>query len=258
VFITKKILNLLLLINVSFLFSACGSNDTLSSFPSATGDEKTESIEGYKENSIVDSNGVEYKTVTSPFTKRVWIDRNVGASELCISLDDQKCYGYYFQWGRGSDGHEKLSSTTTILATDISNTGHSNFILNTTVDESKPNDWATSEFSDGSIRSYNWSKIDGSSICPVGFRVPTNEEISLEVKNINNNEDAFSSFLKLPSAGYAAANDGLVHFAGEYGTLWSSTTDNDKSKHFGFYKDGVQRNHTSFRGGGFSVRCIKD
>ena len=47
-----------------------------------------------------------YYVVKSPYTKRHWLDRNLGASRVCISHNDKQCYGDYFQWGRSSDGHE--------------------------------------------------------------------------------------------------------------------------------------------------------
>lgn len=58
----------------------------------------------------VSHDGVEYGEVTSPITGRVWLDRNLGAKEVCTSIDDKNCFGDYYQWGRGSDGHEKYKS----------------------------------------------------------------------------------------------------------------------------------------------------
>lgn len=57
-------------------------------------------------------NGITYGTITSAETGRVWLDRNLGASQVCTSLDDEACYGDYYQWGRAADGHEKFDSPT--------------------------------------------------------------------------------------------------------------------------------------------------
>lgn len=82
--------------------------------------------------------GLVYETVTSPVTGRVWLDRNLGASQVCTALDDTNCYGDYYQWGRDTDGHEKSnSSTTATLATDLNTSGNSSFITN----GSSPYDW---------------------------------------------------------------------------------------------------------------------
>ena len=253
----KTIINTTILLSTSVLFFGCGSSDGDSTTEEVTTPEpitQTQTID----TTIKDSSGLVYETVTSPYTSRVWLDRNLGASQVCQSFDDEKCYGDYYQWGRSADGHQKLTSTTDILADDVENVGHDKFIINPVVDESVANDWSTSEFSDGSIRSYNWSKTDGSSVCPAGFRVPTALEISEEVKEVSNITDAFDNFLKLPASGFAAANDGIVHYPTLYGTIWSSSTDGEKSIHFGYAKDYVQKDDVTFRGGGFSLRCIKD
>jgi len=54
--------------------------------------------------------GVTYGTVTSPYTGRVWLDGNLGASQVCTAYNDSTCYGDYYQWGRGTDGHEKITN----------------------------------------------------------------------------------------------------------------------------------------------------
>ena len=51
-------------------------------------------------------------TVTST-TGQVWMDRNLGASRVATSSTDSAAYGDLYQWGRGTDGHEKRTSSTT-------------------------------------------------------------------------------------------------------------------------------------------------
>ncbi len=38
-------------------------------------------------------NGAEYCEVTSPYTERVWLDRNLGAARVCTTFNDTACYG---------------------------------------------------------------------------------------------------------------------------------------------------------------------
>ena len=142
-------------------------------------------------------NGTPYGAVVSPYTGKVWLDRNLGASRVCTSFNDRACYGDYYQWGRNADGHESGTGTSTRLAINVNNAG-SSFILS----PAYPYDWASTD-SNGSQRSANWSKTDGSSVCPVGFRVPTITELSAETldQNVTNGAAAFANFLKLPSAG---------------------------------------------------------
>ncbi len=48
--------------------------------------------------------------VINPVTGRAWMDRNLGASRVAISSTDEEAYGDFYQWGRGTDGHEKRNS----------------------------------------------------------------------------------------------------------------------------------------------------
>ena len=74
-------------------------------------------------------NGTTYGTVTSPHTGRVWLDRNLGAAQVCTSFDDVACYGDYYQWGRNSDGHEDSASVNTATqAVNVTTVGHGDFI----------------------------------------------------------------------------------------------------------------------------------
>ena len=212
--------------------------------------------------SVVDTitrNGITYGLVVSPYTNVVWLDRNLGASRVCTSYNDAQCYGDYYQWGRHADGHEDSnSSISTTLATDVSNVGHGNYITNITIST----DW-TSIDSNGSIRSANWSKTDGTAVCPTGFRVPTLTELSLELfatgsANISNRDDAYASFLKLPSSGIRYV--GNMYSVGSWGLLWSSSVyDNDTtmSNSVSFddtsaYAQGVERAIA------IPVRCRED
>ncbi|QOY52619.1 DUF1566 domain-containing protein [Candidatus Sulfurimonas baltica] len=198
--------------------------------------------------------GLVYETAISPYTGRVWLDRNLGASQACTAYNDTACYGDYYQWGRGTDGHQ-ISTSTTIMtqAIDVNNAG-ANFIV-------KGTDWSVADWSsvdsNGSIRNTNWSKTDGTSICPIGYKVPTIEEIRLE--NISNSSlDAYNHFLKLPSAGYRYGHSGgSMLEEGTFGYYWTSSSNFSGSYDFFFYTNHSYPNHIG-RADGYPVRCIKD
>jgi len=194
--------------------------------------------------------GVTYVAVLSPFTGKVWLDRNLGASQVCISLDDIACYGGYYQWGRGADGHEKkTSATSTAQAIDINNAG-SKMVVNWT-------DWVNMD-SDGALRVSEWSKVDGSSICPSGYRVPTAMEFEAETisNGINNNIAAFNSFLKLPSSGHRNSFDGSFSDLGAAGNYWVNSVNGSQSSAINInYQSTVIFN--TYRAKGRGVRCIK-
>lgn len=154
-------------------------------------------------------NGTTYSCVTNDTTNEVWLDRNLGAAQICESPTDTSCYGDYYQWGRNFDGHQdSTAGTTTTLAADVTTVGHANFILT----NASPYDWsAPGVDDDGAIRTANWSKIDGSSVCPVGYRLPTEPELKAERLSwsSNNSEGAFASPLKLPLSGSNNRNNGF-------------------------------------------------
>ena len=205
-------------------------------------------------NDGITHNGTTYKTVTSPYTGRVWLDRNLGADRVCTSFDDTQCYGDYYQWGRNFDGHQDSGSgTTTTLATDVNNVGHGNFIINANY----PNDW-TSTDNNGSTRTTNWFSKDGISVCPVGFRVPTLTELKAETidNGVTNNATAFTNFLKLPSAGGRDSADGTNIGIGNWGIVRTVTSIGLNSQEIYFSSvSAVVAN--SYRADGYSVRCIK-
>jgi len=207
-------------------------------------------------------NGTEYQAIVSPYTGKIWLDRNLGATQACTAFDDTTCYGDYYQWGRDSDGHEKSTSdTNTTIATTL-DPAHGDFILDgdNADDDGAQYDWL-SEDDDGSLRSASWSKTDGTSICPVGYRVPTIAELEAETTSastpVANRDDAFSNFLKLPSAGGRSSSSGSMGSRGSYGRVWSSSVDGSYSGYLRFYSSGAYTD-SSNRAGGLSVRCLRD
>lgn len=200
--------------------------------------------------------GTTYNTVTSPYTGKVWLDRNVGASRICTAANDTECYGDFYQWGRNTDGHEKsTSSVTTLQATSVTDAG-SSFITSA---NGFNGDWARDADPDGSLRSFNWSKTDGSSVCPVTYRVPILDELKAETVNVGveDRNDAFSNFLKLPSAGYRSGYIESMYSQGYIAQLWSSDVIGSSLGSLGFTSVEVKEG-SSTGSNGMSVRCIKD
>jgi len=188
---------------------------------------------------------LEYCPVLSPDTAKIWLDRNLGAAEVCSIPVDTTCSGDYYQWGRETDGHQILNSdTNTTQASDVNKTGEQ-FIIG-------HNDWVSTD-TDGSIRSANWSKTDGSSICPVGYSVPTLAELTDETT------DATDGFLRLPFSGFRDINGTVDHLYPNMGHLWSS----DASLIPNLSKSLIYDDNTTFenvqliRATGLPIRCIK-
>lgn len=206
--------------------------------------------------------GHDYKVITSPITGKKWLDRNLGAKQACTSSTDKACYGDYYQWGRLADSHEKeVSFMTTILALDIFDIGNK-FVVGYV-------DWTSSD-DNGNVRKVQWAKIDGTGICPVGFRVPTQTELANETTGyertnntnigavkVTNSTTAFQNFLKFPVAGNRNLFDGSLVNQDLRGSVWSSSVDWHGSQ--GVYFDSENADWSGFyRAFGFSIRCVEN
>jgi len=189
--------------------------------------------------------------VTNPATGRIWMDRNLGASQVTTSSTDTAAYGDLYQWGRLSDGHENRTSDTTSILSSSDNPGHGDFILET----STPFDWRSPQ------NNNLWQGESGiNNPCPSGFRIPTKAEWDAEWQSwgFPSTGNAFASLLKLPAGGYRDRSNGSLTSAGTYGFYWSSTI-TEIIYTYGLYffnSNGGMNNYS--RAAGFSVRCIKD
>ncbi|MBZ0242810.1 MAG: fibrobacter succinogenes major paralogous domain-containing protein, partial [Bacteroidales bacterium] len=156
-------------------------------------------------------------TVENPITGKIWMDRNLGASQIATSSTDEDAYGDLYQWGRGADGHEKRTSGTTATLSFSDTPGHSDFIK--APDE--PYDWRSPQNDD------LWQGVSGiNNPCPSGYRIPTEAEWDAErLSWVNNNSaGAFASPIKLTVAGYRNFSGGSLDNVGTVGSYWSSTS----------------------------------
>jgi len=213
----------------------------------------------------VSFNGITYKVLESDVTQKHWLDRNLGASIVCTKsrddasfandsayvTDQKSCFGDYYQWGRRTNGHEKWDSANDVFLLNHDVDSEGKFIL---VDDD-PYDWRKTQ------QSFLWrsSSLNKNKICPSGFRVPLMSEISAEVGTIDNRNDAFNSFLKLPVAGGRSRTNGDLTYRGEKGILWSATaaSTGSNAKHYYYDENGESTSLTASRATGMPVRCVE-
>lgn len=182
---------------------------------------------------------------------RVWMDRNLGASQVATSSTDSAAYGDLYQWGRGADGHQLRTSATTSTTSSTDVPGHGEFIRTT----ASPYDWRVPQ------NDNLWQGVSGiNNPCPAGFRLPTETEWATEWSSWSSNDPdgAFASPLKLVVAGYHNYRDGSFDYEGNIGWYWSSTVDISKSRSLGFGYVGNANIGSDVRSYGFSVRCIQN
>ncbi len=193
------------------------------------------------------------QTVTST-TDRVWMDRNLGASRVAQSSDDNLAHGDLFQWGRFADGHQcRNSETTSTEASTSASPGGAwdgKFILPPILF-----DWLSTP--DNML----WQGVNGvNNPCPTGFRLPSESEWQAEkdLWSENNSTGAFASPLKLPASGYRAYNgSGDTFNVGSWGYYWSSSVFQSYGKMMRFSNStGAFWNY--YRAYGLTVRCIKE
>ena len=213
-------------------------------------------------NSTILFYGLTYSLVTSPKSGRVWLDRNLGARQVCTSSTDADCYGDYYQWGRAKDGHESSTSDTTkTRASSITTPAPNKFIINQQRGPIPP-DWAKDGIDkSGMLRVAAWKDGGVNDICPAGFSVPSINELKEDTVDfsVTNTATAFSSFLKLPAAGSRNGYSGGLNDRGSKTFLWmrvnvSAAADSDAMVVTS--TGGAITNKSRTKGG--SIRCIKD
>lgn len=187
---------------------------------------------------------------------KCWLDRNLGATQVAASSTDVNAYGDLFQWGRRDDGHQARNSSTTSTLSSTITPSHSQFILA----PNSPNDWLLTP--NASL----WQGVNGqNNPCPVGWRIPTIDELEAERLSwsVQNNTGAFNSPLRLPCGGWRFYNGSIMDPATS-GNYWSSTTDGTYARVLVFLSSslsppsGTSYLNGYFRSYGSSVRCIKD
>ncbi|MGB0870442.1 MAG: hypothetical protein ACPGSD_12665 [Flavobacteriales bacterium] len=198
------------------------------------------------------------------FTSNIWMDRNLGAFKVADSKGDRLSYGSLFQWGRKADGHEIIvtkggDSSISVgynktTSTQSDNPNDALFITSNT----DPKDWRLNQ--NGNL----WQGVNGvNNPCPVGYRIPTSEELSAIQRkdNLPSSTSPVNSELKLPFAGVRSNVTGEITGPNNQLAIWSSTegmgqngTDNLYLLSFPFGNPIF----STFRAQATSVRCIKN
>ena len=188
---------------------------------------------------------------TTSKTGKIWMDRNLGASQAATSTTDYYAYGCLYQWGRGNDGHASVKWTspnagqavnfnTPLQATSY--TPGNNLFIST----ASGSDWLTPQ------NNNLWQGISGiNNPCPTGYRIPTISELTSDFTFANN---------IVAYAGNRFYSNGIASSEGTDALYWSSSTVlNSPNVYYTFsnstfnnYKDNKRRDY------GYSVRCIKN
>jgi hypothetical protein len=209
------------------------------------------------------------RTDVVSFTGRIWMDRNLGATQVATSSQDFAAYGDLYQWGRGSDGHQVIvreaaspadgsappaGSSSTATGSVLSGSEGGNFITSSS-------DWlSTSDDTRWNTGTEIAPVKTANDPCPSGYRIPTETELNnerLAWSGNNNALGAYSSPLKLPLAGSRYSDNGTLNNVGSNGRYCSSSGSSTAARRLGFDSSGAGMGNGR-RAHGLSVRCIKD
>ncbi len=189
--------------------------------------------------------------VINPATGKIWMDRNLGATQVATSITDTNAYGDLYQWGRGSDGHQCKNSATTTTLSSSNQPGHGNFI----VVSNSPIDWRSPQ------NNNLWQGVSGTNNpCPSGYRLPTAAEFDTEQNSWSSSgaTGGYLSNLKLTLAGSRGSANGSLGSQGSIGYYWNSNVNNQFSMILNFSNCCVDSYGNLQRATGISIRCIKD
>jgi len=197
---------------------------------------------------VIEKDGLQYEEIVSPGTSRIWLDRNLGATQVATGYNDANALGDLYQGGRGTDGHEKKISPNSVAVGSVSYLvpDSNEFILN-------GGNW-TSHFLNNTL----WQGLTGlNNPCPQRFRIPTIAEFELEISQgvFTNRDTAFNSVFKFTVTGGRARNTGLI--SGSDASYWTSTS---SGSHFLILLISPTNavSGAQHRGNANALRCIKD
>lgn len=204
---------------------------------------------------------VAYTTVRGADGK-IWLQQNLGSSQVASSSADANAYGDLFQWGRWDDGHQLRNSQ--IVQAPSPNTPEGASITGGGYVAGSPAWWA------GFAGSDTWTGVSAADVnasagadpCKAigpDWKMPSQADWTtlIGAESIGYPATAYSSNLKLPAGGYRSSSDGNFTFVGLRGYFWSSDTSSLGGKYLYIGSTIANPSAGAMRGQGSSVRCIK-
>jgi uncharacterized protein (TIGR02145 family) len=201
-----------------------------------------------------------WPTVT--INSKLWVQANLGASQVATSATDASSYGFLYQWGRGSDGHQVRTSPTTTTLSNGPSPGNGSFILS----DRQDGNWMNQNPSTTS-----WAGTTAiNNPCPSGWRIPTRAEWTWFMSNlrVSNNSVGFNAStaysndfnIRLPSGGQRHRLNGSLTNANHHG-YWLNNSSSGGVQLIYFL--GTGNNNNWGEGGdagayGAGVRCIQN
>ena len=186
---------------------------------------------------------------TTQTAGKIWVQANLGALRVATSSTDEDSYGWYYNWGKPTDGHQfrNSPSSSTRFGDDTPTPGIFTCCGNNIIE------WQTT-------RNTNlWSGVNGTNNpCPSGWRLPTKSEWETLLSTspaITNSSTAYSSNLKLPASMGRDRTWGSIMGSNTNNLYWSGDASNSAWAwhHSGGIATGAF--HPTY---GAPVRCVQN
>ena len=186
---------------------------------------------------------------TASAAGKTWVQANLGALRVATSSTDEDSYGWYYNWGKPTDGHQFKNSPTS--ATQFSSDTPTPGIF--TCCDNNIIAWQTT-------RNNNlWSGVNGiNNPCPSGWRLPTKSEWETLLSTspaITNSSTAFSSNLILPAQMGRDRTYGNIMGSNTNNLYWSGDASNST---WAWHHSGGIATGAFWPTYGAAVRCIQD
>ena len=187
---------------------------------------------------------------TTPQTAgKIWVQANLGALRVAESSTDTDAYGWYYNWGKPTDGHQFSNSpqNATSFSSDIPTPGIFTCCDNNIIE------WQTTR------NTSLWSGVSGiNNPCPSGWRLPTKSEWETLLTTspaITSSSTAFSSNLKLPAQMGRDRTYGNIMGSNTNNIYWSGDASNSA---WAWHHSGGIGKDPFWPTYGAAVRCVQN
>ena len=206
--------------------------------------------------------GLDTLAVVRAADGHVWLQQNLGASEVATAANATNAYGHLYQWGRWEDGHQVRTSAQVLASTLVNNNpsglgvGAPSFYTG-----NDPLGWWGAGNPTDTWQGSTASAVNGIDPClalGAEWQLPSQADWSglLSLENITGNASAFASNLKLTAAGTRDGQTGTLINAGQFGGYWTSTASGIYAKDLTIGDGFVNPDDDALRSYGMSVRCL--
>ena len=182
---------------------------------------------------------------------KTWVKANLGALRVAESSTDTDSYGWYYNWGKPTDGHQFSNSprNATKFDSDTPTPGIFTCCNNNIIY------WQNDNYRNDNL----WSGVSGiNNPCPSGWRLPTKNEWQTLLSTsptITNKGSAFSNPIKLPEQMGRDRGTGEIKLNNTNNIYWSGDALNPR---WAWHHNSGIASDAFWPTYGAAVRCVQN